>query len=180
MSVLVSTIDHVPGRTRARRSPAFAHASESELVDLLVRRMRTDYPVRAIGLEVKSHGRCRTDIGVLVRDIHGPRGSDLLLGVEAKLTDWTRALRQAILNQYAVDGSLIAMPLERISDRVVDAAKKYGVGVLAIKGEHLTVVVPAVLGSPDYVLHRRMTLQLDDVKARGQSRVSDIARERLP
>jgi len=113
-----------------------------------------------------------------VRDLHAPLGSDLLIGVEAKLTDWTRALRQAILNRYAVDASLIAMPIQRIGSQVLDLADEHGIGVLGVQTNGLTLLLPAVVGSPDTALRERMAAQLHPTKARGRARVDDLVRGR--
>ncbi len=161
----------------SRRSPDRS-GSEADLVQVLVRRLRADWPTRAIAIEVRSHGRCRTDVCVCVRDLHAPLGSDLLIGVEAKLTDWTRALRQAILNRYAVDASLIAMPIQRIGSQVLDLADEHGIGVLGVQTNGLTLLLPAVVGSPDTALRERMAAQLHPTKARGRVRVDDLVRGR--
>lgn len=155
-----------------------ASTTEADLVEILVRRLRSDWPTRAIASEVRSHGRCRTDVCVRVRDLHGPSGSDLIVGVEAKLTDWTRALRQALLNRYAVDASLIAMPSQRISAQVLDIASEHGIGVLGVWAGSLTVMLPAVVCSPDAALHERMAAQLEPMRARGRFNVSDLVRGR--
>jgi hypothetical protein len=160
------------------RQDIISPATEADLVEILMRRLRMDWPTRAIASEVRSHGRCRTDVCVRVRDLHGPKGSDLIVGVEAKLTDWTRALRQALLNRYAVDVSLIAMPMQRISVQVLDIASEHGIGVLGVGARSLSVMSPALVCSPDAVLYERMAAQLKPMKARGCFNVNDLVRGR--
>lgn len=155
-----------------------APSTEAELVRLLLRRLRSDWPTRAIASEVRSHGRCRTDVCVRVRDLHSPAGTDMLIGVEAKLSDWNRALRQALLNRYAVDASLIAMPIQRVSEQILEVASNHGIGVLGIHARTLVVMLPAVVGSPDVLLRKRMAAQLRPVKARGHVYVGELVRER--
>src|SRR5262245_135661 len=98
---------------RAARRPV-SFETESELVRSMLRRLNAEWPIRACAVEVRSHGRSRADVCVRIRDIYASFGSDLIVGIEAKLSDWRRALRQAVLNQCAVDGSFIAMPINRI------------------------------------------------------------------
>lgn len=150
--------------------------TETDLVRILVRHLRADWPTRAIGTEVKSHGRCRTDVCVRVRDPYASADSDLLLGVEAKLANWTRVLQQAVLNSYAVDASLIAMPAQRVNDELLDLAAKHGIGVLAVHARGLNVTLRARVGSPDAALRARMTAQLEPAKMRGGLRVGDLVR----
>jgi hypothetical protein len=108
--------------------------------------------------------------------MYEPIGNDLLVGIEAKLTDWNRALRQAALNRYAVDASMIALPIDRISEAMLSAADEYGVGVLGIHGRGLTVALPATVSCPDAALHARVITQLKPVKARGRVRVNEIVK----
>lgn len=164
--------------TAARDHTQVARQSEAALIAVTARRLRNDWPTRAIGLEVRSHGRARTDICVRVRDLCEAIGSDLVVGIEVKLTDWNRALRQAALNRYAVDASMIAMPASRLNETIVRAADDYGVGVLALRPRAIEVVVPATASCPDAALHARIVAQLVPVRARGKLKVNQIVKGR--
>lgn len=146
--------------------------TEAELVVQLVRLLRRRWPVRALGHEVRSHGRCRTDACFLVRT----RGAEtpLLLGIEAKLSNWSRAVTQAALNRYAVDLSYVAVPLERVSQALLDEAARHGVGVLGIGRGQLEVSLPAVLSGPDPILRARVLTQLVRVRPRGQENLPHL------
>jgi hypothetical protein len=102
----------------------------------------------------------------------------LLVGIEVKLTDWKRALRQAALNRYAVDASMIAMPASRLNETILRAADNYGVGVLALSPRVVEVALPATASYPDASLYARMAAQLVPVRARGKLKVSRIVKER--
>lgn len=156
-------------------SRAVTPDTESALAELIVRRIRAEWRASAIATEVRSHGRCRIDICARLRDSHGP---DVFIGVEVKLANWTRAVRQAMLNQYAVDASLIAMPIHRVSDHVVQVASEQGVGVLSVDACQLLITLPAALGSPDVILLQRMAAQLEPMKARGRLRVDQLVTRR--
>jgi hypothetical protein len=98
----------------------------------------------------------------------------LLVGIEAKLADRTRAVAQAAMNRYAVDASFVAMPAERVSDALLQDAGGYGVGVLAVSARRLEVVLPAVPDAPDPVLRARVLAQLDRMRPRGRGPVSGL------
>lgn len=157
-------------------TPAAArHVSEAVLVHHLARRMRAQWPLRAAGFEVKSHGRARTDVCVTVRDLHDS-SPDVLVGIEAKLASWQRALRQAVLNRFSVDLSMIALPAYRVTDAVIEACWNEGVGVLAVDPKWLHVVVPATLANPDAALRQRTLDQLTSMRARGRESVTALMR----
>lgn len=151
------------------------HVSEAALVDQLARRMRAQWPLRAVGFEVKSHGRARTDVCVAVRDLHDS-SPDVLVGVEAKLASWQRALRQAVLNRFSVDLSMIALPAYRVTDAVIEACWDQGVGVLAVDRKWLHVVVPATPANPDAALRQKTLDQLTSMRARGTEPVAALIR----
>lgn len=155
---------------------AVRHVSEAVLVDHLARRMRAQWPLRAAGFEVKSHGRARTDVCVTVRDLHDS-SPDVLVGVEAKLASWQRALRQAILNRFSVDLSMIALPAYKITDKVIEACWNQGIGVLAVDQKWLHVVVPATRANPDEALRQKTLDQLTSMRARGTESVTALIRE---
>lgn len=151
------------------------HVSEAALVDELARRMRVQWPLRAVGFEVRSHGRARTDVCVAVRDLHDS-SPNVLVGVEAKLASWQRALRQAVLNRFSVDLSMIALPVSKVTDVVMDACWDQGVGVLAVDQKWLHVVVPATLAKPDAALRQKTLEQLTSLRARGTESVATLIR----
>lgn len=151
------------------------HVSEAVLVDHLARRMRVQWPLRAAGFEVKSHGRARTDVCVTVRDLHDS-SPDVLVGVEAKLTSWQRALRQAVLNRFSVDLSMIALPTYKITDSVIEACWNQGVGVLAVDQKWLHIIVPATRANPDAALRQKTLGQLTPMRARGTESVAALMR----
>lgn len=172
MTVLVDTARSFlpPAPTTSR------HVSEAALVDQLARRMRVQWPLRALGFEVKSHGRARTDVCVAVRDLHDSSSPDVLVGVEAKLASWRRALRQAALNRFSVDLSMIALPAYKVTDAVVDACWDQGVGLLAVDQKWLHVVLPAAPADPDAALRQKTLDQLKSMRARGAESVSSLIR----
>lgn len=149
--------------------------SEAVLVDHLARRMRAQWPLRAAGFEVKSHGRARTDVCVTVRDLHDS-SPDVLVGVEAKLASWQRALRQAVLNRFSVDLSMIALPAYKVTDAVIKACWDQGVGVLAVDQKWLHIVVPATPANPDAALRQKTLDQLTSMRARGTESVTALMR----
>lgn len=157
-------------------APAAArHPSEAVLVDHLARRMRVQWPLRAAGFEVKSHGRARTDVCVTLRDLHDS-SPDVLVGIEAKLANWQRALRQAVLNRFSVDLSMIALPAYRVTDVVIESCWDQGVGVLAVDRRWLHVVAPATRANPDAALRQKTLDQLTSVRARGTESVATLIR----
>lgn len=158
---------------RSPRPPRLA--SEALLVDQLARRMRAQWPLRAVGFEVKSHGRARTDVCVAVRNLHDS-SPDVVVGVEAKLASWQRALRQAVLNRFCVDLSMIALPAHRVTDALIDACWGEGVGVLAVEQKWLHVVVAATPATPDQALRQKTLAQLTATRARGNESVAALMR----
>jgi hypothetical protein len=87
-----------------------------------------------------------------------------IIAVEAKIRDWRHAIDQAQANTWFASHSLILLPTERFNDRVADAAKESGVGVLTFDGLNISVPVkpveypiPASYGSwlfNEWALHR--------------------------
>lgn len=140
-------------------------STEAALLVAGVRLLKRRWPVVAVGQEVRSHGRCRTDACALIRQNGGHEA--LLVGVEAKLFDWSRAIAQAAMNRYAVDASFISVPTGRISDALLHEAERHGVGVLAVSTRALEVALAGVVGEPDPVLRVRVLGQLDKSRPRG-------------
>ena len=147
--------------------------TEAQLVDSLGMLLARQWPVRAVGTEVRSHGRCRTDLCALISQ--GARGPDqLLIGIEAKLTDWARAVGQAALNRYAVDLAYVAMPAGRTPEALWLEAARHGVGVFAVGRRSLEIVLAAGLSKPDSTLRARIASQLRPVRPRGKTAFSDL------
>jgi len=161
-----------PGSTDPHRP------TEADLVADLVRLLRRQWPVRALALEVRSHGRCRTDACFLVRDVGAC--PPLLVGVEAKLSDWVRAVAQATMNRYAVDLSYVALPGARVSAALLKDARWHGVGVLAVGRDRLEVAQPAVLNTADPVLRARVLSQLIAARPRGHESTSPLSTRPVP
>lgn len=170
------TLVAYPARAFVPPAPRPArHISEAALVDQLARRMRAQWPLRAVGFEVKSHGRARTDVCVAVRDLHDS-SPDVVVGIEAKLASWQRALRQAVLNRFSVDLSMIALPAYKVTDAVIDACWGQGVGVLAVDQKWLHVVIAATPANPDSALRQKTLDQLTSMRARGTESVAALMR----
>jgi hypothetical protein len=148
--------------------------TEAELVEDLVRLLRARWPVRALGAEVRSHGRCRTDVCALLRD--AGVAEPVLVGVEAKLSDWSRAVAQAAMNRYAVDVSYVAMPVTRTSGGLLEEAARHGVGVLSVGPRRLEVALPATVNTPDPVLRERVLAQLALIHPQGRDLAGELAK----
>jgi hypothetical protein len=138
--------------------------TETDIVRALATEVRREWPVSAMGIEVRSHGRCRTDLCLRTSAQANDGSPNILIGIEAKMTDWRRALRQAILNRHAVHVSMVAVPSQRGSAELVCLAREYGVGVLAVTKTSLTILSFGVVGAPDAILLRKMNEQLQPVR----------------
>lgn len=67
-----------------------------------------------------------------------------IIAIEAKMTDWQRALRQAIGNTWFASHSYILLP-DRPSQREVTAeAARFGIGVLTFDGQETRIRLRAV------------------------------------
>lgn len=128
-------------------------SSELELVGLL------EAGLSALGqgprwlLEVRSHGRARTD---LVANV-----GDDLIGIEVKLSDWQGAIRQAALNRFCFDRSYVALWTTSITETVSESAQKHGVGIIAVNHEDVTIAYPAPRANPVQTIRTRLLKQLD-------------------
>jgi hypothetical protein len=99
-----------------------------------------------------------------------------VVGIEAKLASWQRALRQAVLNRFSVDLSMIALPAYKVTDAVIDACWGQGVGVLAVDQKWLHVVIAATPANPDSALRQKTLDQLTSMRARGTESVAALMR----
>jgi hypothetical protein len=73
---------------------------------------------------------------------------------------------------------MIAMPVNRLNETILQAAEGYGIGVLALGPRAVEVVVAATPSYPDATLRARMSAQLISVRARGKIKVDQIVRGR--
>lgn len=105
--------------------------------------------------EVRSHGRARTDL--MFWD------GETLVGIEAKIRDWSRVIGQAVLNQQCYDRSFLAMWSAAISETVLAEASRFGVGVLAVGDLGMEVVLDAKHQPPIPELRKRL---IDSVEPR--------------
>jgi len=105
-----------------------------------------------LGVEVRSHGRSRTDVVFLA--------GDEVIGVEVKMTDWRRAIFQALLNRYCVDRSYIALWTGRVTTNVLSEAIQWGVGVLAVSATSIEIVRAAPPNQPEPALRNRIRAAL--------------------
>jgi hypothetical protein len=101
-----------------------------------------------LGVEVRSHGRSRTDVVFLA--------GDEVIGVEVKMTDWRRAIFQALLNRYCVDRSYIALWTDRVTTNVLSEAIEWGVGVLAVSATSIEIVQAAPVNQPEPTIRNRI------------------------
>ncbi len=128
--------------------PNFSEA-ESELVRTIASHVRREFGrTAALAFEVPSHGRARTDVVVAI-------GGELL-GIEAKIGRWRRAVGQAILNRYCVERSYVAMWRLAIRPHLLEEAEFYGLGVIAVDSRRIEVVLAADLSVPDPAVRRRI------------------------
>jgi hypothetical protein len=132
----------------APEAPGFEPpSSEAHLVAAL-RAYLVGEGFEAIAEEVRSHGRARTDL--IVWD------GLTLVGIEAKLRDWGRVVSQAVLNRVCYDQSYLAMWADSISGAMLQEAKAYGIGVLAVDPVGVSVIMLPSEQSPIPALRRRV------------------------
>ena len=111
--------------------------------------------VDRFGEEVCSHGTARTDIALLCDDI--------LIGIEAKLTDWQRAIVQGLRNRYCVDRSYIAIWDGGYVDSACATAQRFGLGVFVVGTQGVRLACESELNEPEHELRSRMVSQLKEV-----------------
>jgi hypothetical protein len=180
MSVLTESVEVVKAPWSWRSieellTESNSSATEWHLVRTLATRLRSDWRLRRNGLEVASHGRARADICVVMKD---EQNRDALIAIEAKLTDWPRALRQAALNRYVADASFVALPNQFINPSLIRHALELGVGVLGVGDRSLVIVVKALTSNPDANIRSRVIAQLPTVRGRGQTEFRALVRGR--
>lgn len=69
----------------------------------------------------------------------------VVLAVEAKLTRWRDALRQAIAYRLYADESFVALPFQhaRMALRSADKFREAGIGLFILDGEAINLAIPA-------------------------------------
>jgi len=74
-----------------------------------------------------------------------------VIAVEAKISDWKTAVKQAFRNLFSVDFSYVAVPEARASRIDTVVFKEAGIGLLAVDGDVTRVVDPiqSVLTVPE-------------------------------
>lgn len=96
--------------------------TERRLVDVLMCHLREQH---ATGREVGHYER-RIDVATIRSD------TNELWAIEAKTTDWPRALSQAIVNLAAAERSYVAIYSNHAHRVPVEVLDKHGVGLIAV------------------------------------------------
>lgn len=142
---------------RRARIQAPRPATELEVVAEILRHVQDLEPslgsIQRVASEIRTHGRSRADILLLAND---------LVSIEAKLSDWRRALGQAALNVTVVDRSYVAMWAGRISHSLTEMAEEHGIGVIEVHPDGLEIVVKAIPGSPDATARAKVLQRLEE------------------
>lgn len=150
------------GDTQWSRNRHGTARSEIELVTAIVRSLKADWPIRAIGTEIRAHGRHKTDVVALLAD----GDIEVVCGIEAKLTDWRSALAQAFLNTFAYDLSYVALPADRVRLVTESEARNLGIGIMAVTTRGIDVALPAARCKPDMYVKARAATALTQVHQR--------------
>ena len=96
--------------------------SEKRLVDVLVCHFRETC---VVAREVR-HYEKRIDVAALASD------PEEVWAIEAKTSDWSRALGQAIVNLAAADRSYIAIHSKNVRRVDFEVLDRYGVGLISV------------------------------------------------
>jgi hypothetical protein len=123
-------------------------ATELELVDIILSHQHIFGELQAVGIEIPSHGTSRLDVVLL--------SNDRVIGIEAKLSNWSKAIAQASCNRYCVDETYIAIWEGSYIDRACVTARRYGIGVVSIGASGVEIALPAEIQSPDPILRERI------------------------
>ena len=143
-----------------------AAPDELTLVTVLSKAIRQSASTLSVGIEISSHGRSRIDFVFVIPAESSGENNVHVVGVEAKLTNWSRAFRQAYLNRLAVDVSFIALPIQNVSPSVVRMGIELGIGILGVAADQIHLVLPAHVGRPDSLLRDRVVSQLSKNRTR--------------
>jgi hypothetical protein len=66
-------------------------------------------------------------------DLYAYSRCDMLsVAIELKLTNWKRAVHQALIYQLAADITFVALPRYNVGDNAIAACSAYGIGVIAV------------------------------------------------
>ncbi len=126
-----------------------AGASEEALVASILRDARRRYgPSAVCALELRAHGRAKTDLVVYA--------SGRVIAFEAKLQHWKRVILQAVLNTYYADESYVALYERCVTDQVLAEAARFRLGVIAVDGKCVRIAHPASALSPNPILRTRV------------------------
>jgi hypothetical protein len=104
--------------------------------------------------ELRTHGRARADIALLV-------DSDLI-AIEAKLGDSHRAIAQATLNRFWFDRSYVALWFETISRGVEAEARRHGIGIIAVHPDTIVVHRKAPLSRASRSMRKQVLSNLEE------------------
>lgn len=122
------------------------------MVEILASNVPSEFAAMRLAREVRSHGRSKADIVLFA--------SDQLISVEVKLSDWKRAIYQAVLNRYCVDRSYIALWKPHVTSEVLCLARSWGLGVMCIGPSAVQVLEEAPATTPDPELRERLLAHL--------------------
>ena len=136
--------------------------TEQEMVNHILRHIVDLEPgvgsIKRVAREIRTHGRSRGDVLLLADD---------LVAIEAKLSDWKRALGQAALNLTVVDRSYVAMWSGHVPPSLLVSAEEHGIGVVEVSSDGLQIVVRSIAGTPDPTARCIVLQRLeDDVRLR--------------
>ncbi len=133
--------------------------TERRLVDVLVCHLREQH---ATGREIGHYER-RIDVATIRSD------TNELWAIEAKTTDWSRALSQAIVNLAAAERSYIALYSKHAHRVPLGILDEHGVGLMAVGTRWGDVEILRDAARSPYTNHLatdRIRLQIAKVKGR--------------
>lgn len=136
--------------------PADMPLTEHELITKLVRHAGNLWSKPLLMLELRSPGGGRADLSVL--------SNGRIYSVEAKLRDWRRAIAQAVLNRYWADRSYIALWHTVVTADIETAARRYGLGIIAVRPAGARVVIGSQQGKPHRTLKRQVVAAFGGVE----------------
>ncbi len=131
--------------------------TERRLVDVLVCHLREQH---ATGREVGYYEK-RIDVVTIRSD------TNELWAIEAKTTDWSRALSQAIVNLAAAERSYIALYSKHAHRVPLEILDEHGVGLIAVGTRWGDVEILRDAARSPYTNHLatdRIRLQIEKVK----------------
>ncbi len=135
------------------------HVTERRLVDVLVQHLREQH---ATGREIGHYER-RIDVVTIRSD------TNELWAIEAKTSNWVRALSQAIVNLTAAERSYIAIYSHHAHRVALGILDEHGIGLIAVGTRWGDVeIVKDATRSPytNHLATDRIRLQIGKVKGR--------------